>query len=50
LTRLPPDNPIVTSYSEPTLKVAVFAVITAFIIGVTLQMRWLRATPRSPDK
>lgn len=43
LTRLPPGNPIVASYSEPTLKIALLLVLVSFIIGLTLQVRWLRA-------
>jgi uncharacterized membrane protein len=43
LTRLPPGNPMVASYSEPTLKVALLLVLVLFIIGLTLQIRWLRA-------
>lgn len=44
LTRLPPGNPIVDSYSAPALKVAVLIVILAFIAGLTLQIRRLRST------
>ena len=43
LTRLPPGNPIVTSYSEPTLKIALLLVLISFIVGLTLQLRWLRS-------
>jgi uncharacterized membrane protein len=43
LTRLPPGHPVVTSYSSPILKVALLLVLVAFLAGVTLQVRWLRA-------
>lgn len=44
LTRLPPGQPVVTSYSSTILKVALLLVLAAFLIGVTLQVRWLRRT------
>lgn len=44
LTRLPPGNPLVTSYSAPALKVALLLVLVAFLVGVTLQIRWLRTS------
>jgi uncharacterized membrane protein len=44
LTRIPPGNPLVTSYSAPALKVALFLVLMAFLVGLTLQIRWLRTT------
>jgi uncharacterized membrane protein len=42
LTRLPAGDPIVHSYSEPTLKVALVLVLVAFLVGVALQIRWLQ--------
>jgi uncharacterized membrane protein len=42
LTRLPPGNPLVISYSATALKVALLVVLVAFLVGVTLQIRWLR--------
>jgi uncharacterized membrane protein len=44
LTRLPPGEPVVTSYSSPILGGSLILVVVAFIIGLTLQIRWLRAT------
>ena len=44
LTRFPPGNPIVASYSEPTLKIALLLVLVSFIVGLALQLRWLRST------
>jgi uncharacterized membrane protein len=43
LTRLPPGHPVVTSYSSPVLKTALLVVFVAFAVGITLQIRWLRA-------
>jgi len=42
LTRLPLGHPLVTSYSAPTLKVALLLLLVAFLAGMSLQMRWLR--------
>jgi uncharacterized membrane protein len=47
LTRLPPEKPWVVSPSEPVLKIVLLVLIVAFLIGVTLQIRWLRASSRS---
>lgn len=46
LTRLPPEHPFVTSYTSPVLKVALLVVLVAFVVGLTLQIRWLRASSR----
>jgi uncharacterized membrane protein len=43
LTRLPPGDPIVTSYSSPILLGALLLVFAAFLIGLRLQIRYLRA-------
>ncbi len=43
LTRLPLGHPLVASYSSPTLKVALLLLLVAFLVGLTLQLRWLRA-------
>lgn len=43
LTRLPPGNPIVTTYASPVLKIALLLVLLSFAVGITFQIRWLRA-------
>jgi uncharacterized membrane protein len=50
LTRLPPGRPFITSYSAPGLKVALLFVLVAFIVGMTLQIRWLRKTSRFTNR
>jgi uncharacterized membrane protein len=44
LTRLPLGHPLVTSYSAPALKIALLLLLVAFLVGLTLQIRWLRAS------
>ena len=44
LTRLPLGHPLVTSYSAPVLKVALLLLLVAFVVGLALQIRWLRAS------
>ena len=44
LTRFPPGNPIVASYSEPALKIALLLALLSFSVGLTLKLRWLRST------
>ncbi len=46
LTRLPPEKPWVTSPSEPVLKIVILGLGVAFLIGVTLQIRWLLRSGR----
>ena len=50
LTRLPPGDPIVTSYAEPTLIIALLLVLVAFAVGLRLQLRWLRGTSSSSSQ
>lgn len=50
LTRLPLGHPLVTSYSAPALKVALLLLLVAFLVGLTLQIRWLRASSRFTDR
>ena len=42
-TRLPPSAPLVASPDEPVLKVVALVLLVIFLIGLTLQIRWLRA-------
>ena len=46
LTRFPPGNPWVASPYEPVLRVFYILLFVAFLVGVTLQIRWLRASSR----
>lgn len=42
LRRLPIDDPVVNDINDPLLKKFYLAFLVAFVIGVTLQIRWLK--------
>jgi hypothetical protein len=44
LTRLPPSAPLVASPEAPVLKVLYLGLLVLFVIGVTRQLRRLRAS------
>jgi uncharacterized membrane protein len=50
LTRLPPEKPWVASPSEPVLKIVLLLLVLAFLIGVTLQIRWVCESSRIADQ
>lgn len=41
LLRLPVGDPILTSIEDPILKACYLALLVAFLIGVSLQLRWI---------
>ena len=41
-TRLPPGAPLVASLDAPVLRGVALVLLAAFLVGVTLQVRWLR--------
>ncbi len=41
LMRLPPGDPILTSIEDPILRMCYLALLVAFLIGVSLQLRWI---------
>lgn len=43
-TRLPPSAPFVASPDSPELQVVALVLLVVFLIGLTLQIRWLRAS------
>ena len=43
--RLPPGAPLVASIDEPVLQRVHLGLLMAFLVGVTLQVRWLRKAP-----
>jgi uncharacterized membrane protein len=45
-TRLPRGAPLVASPDAPVLQGVVLVLLVLLIIGLTLQLRWLRATPQ----
>lgn len=42
LLRLPVGDPVLTSIEDPVLKMCYLVLLIAFLIGVTLQLRWIR--------
>lgn len=41
LLRLPVGDPVLTSIKDPVLKMCYLALLIAYLIGVTLQVRWI---------
>ncbi|MDJ0940765.1 MAG: hypothetical protein QNJ00_13470 [Woeseiaceae bacterium] len=41
LMRLPVGNPVLTSIEDPILKMCYLALLIAFLVGVSLQLRWI---------
>lgn len=42
LMRLPVDSPIVTNIEDPLLRVFYLAFLLTYVVGISLQIRWLR--------
>jgi uncharacterized membrane protein len=48
LLRLPAGNPVLTSIEDPILRMCYLALLALFLIGATLQLRWInRQAPQS---
>ncbi len=45
LMRLPIGNPVVTRFDDPLIKTCFLALLVAFLIGITLQLRWIQRQP-----
>lgn len=45
LMRLPVGDPILTSLEDPILKNSYLVLLVLFVIGVSLQMRWIKRHP-----
>ena len=45
LLRLPVGDPVLKSIEDPVLKVCYLVLLAIFLIGVTLQFRWIRRQP-----
>lgn len=45
-TRLPRGAPLVASPDAPVLQTVAVVLLVVFLIGLTLQLQWLRANPR----
>ena len=42
LLRLPVGNPVLSSIDDPVLKMCYLALLGIFLVGVTLQLRWIQ--------
>jgi uncharacterized membrane protein len=42
LMRLPVGNPVLTSIEDPILRMSYLGLLVLFIVGVVLQLRWIR--------
>ncbi len=47
LLRLPVGNPVLDSFDSPVLKMCYLAFLLIFLVGVTLQLRWIQRQPVS---
>ena len=45
LMRLPIGNPVVSSFEDPMLQTSYLALLVVFLIGITLQLRWVHRQP-----
>jgi uncharacterized membrane protein len=45
LMRLPVGDPVLTSIEDPVLKMCYLGLVAIFLIGVSLQLRWLHRQP-----
>lgn len=45
LMRLPTGDPVLTSIEDPILKMCYLGLLVLFLIGVTLQLRWIYRQP-----
>jgi hypothetical protein len=45
LLRLPVGNPVLTSIEDPVLKMCYLVLLVVFLIGISLQLRWIHRQP-----
>ena len=45
LLRLPVGNPVLSSIDDPILKLCYLGLLVLFLVGVTLQLRWISRQP-----
>lgn len=45
LLRLPVGDPVLTSIEDPVLKMCYLAMLVVFLLGVSLQFRWIHRQP-----
>jgi hypothetical protein len=42
LLRLPVGNPVLSTIEDPVLKMCYLVLLIIFLVGITLQLRWIR--------
>ncbi len=47
LLRLPVGDPVLTSIEDPILKMCYLVLLIFFLVGISLQLRWIHRQPRS---
>ena len=47
LLRLPVGDPVLTSIKDPVLKMCYLALLILFLIGITLQFRWINRSEKA---
>ena len=45
LMRLPLGNPVVSDFEDPILRACYLGLLIAFLVGITLQLRWIQRQP-----
>lgn len=45
LLRLPVGNPVLTSIEDPIMKLCYLGLLALFLIGISLQLRWIHRQP-----
>ena len=45
LLRLPAGDPFLTSIEDPILRMCYLGLLILFLVGVTLQLRWIHRQP-----
>jgi uncharacterized membrane protein len=45
LLRLPVGDPVLTSIDDPILKMCYLGLLSVFLVGVSLQLRWIQQQP-----
>ena len=49
LLRLPVGDPVLTSIEDPILKMCYLVLLLLYLVGVSLQLRWVYRQPASPN-
>ena len=47
LMRLPVGNPVVSSLDDPLLRTCYLVLLVAYLVGITVQLRWIRGQAAS---